>query len=130
MVLCSGAFDGLHAGHVRYLRAAAALCQPDEPLLVAVAPDGYIRAVKGREPYWSQADRMCAVGELQSVSDPLLQEDRDVAPLVRHARPRLFVKGADWAGKLPQDVIDACGEVDCQIVYVHTPGRHVSEARG
>lgn len=130
MVLCSGAFDGLHAGHVAYLDAARRLCRDNEDLCVAVAPDDYIRGEKGRAPYWEQADRAKALRALRIVSAVFVQTQCTPAALIRSDRPRLFVKGADWAGTLPQDVIDACRAVDCQIVYVHTPGRHVSEARG
>jgi cytidyltransferase-like protein len=129
-VLCSGAFDGLHAGHRWYLRAARGLLARHEPLCVAVAPDNYIRHVKGRDPYWTQQDRVDTIIGMRDVTQTFYQDELTPAALIREHQPRLFVKGADWAGKLPQDVIDACREVYCQIVYVDTPGRHVSEARG
>lgn len=129
MILASGAFDGLHAGHVLYLKAASCLRLPNEDLHVAVAPNSYIEGEKARKPYWCQTDRAAVIGELPYVQHVLLQGDPSVAEMVRERRPRLFVKGLDWAGELPTDVIDACDEVGCQIVYVHTPGRHTSEAR-
>ena len=73
MVLTSGAFDGLHAGHVLYLQAAKALCDPDELLVCAVAPDPYITLTKHRAPYWSQHDRLRTVHALTMVDAALAQ---------------------------------------------------------
>lgn len=129
MILASGAFDGLHAGHVLYLKAAACLLLPQEELHVSIAPNSYIEGEKARKAYWCQTDRAAVVGELPYVASALLDASPSVAQRIRDLKPRLFVKGLDWAGELPSDVIAACDEVGCQIVYVHTPGRHTSEAR-
>ena len=130
MILCSGAFDGLHAGHVRYLKAAACLKQPNEELKVAVAPPDYIQQAKGRTEYWHQGDRCETVAAVTGVDLAFVYFEADsVAEVIRGLKPRVFVKGMDWAGQLPADVIGACADVGCQIVYVHTPGHHTSEAR-
>jgi cytidyltransferase-like protein len=127
VILASGCFDGLHAGHVRYLQRAKAL-DPSQGLRVAIAPDAYIRTVKGRTPYWSQMDRAQTVFALGCVDDVILQDCLSVAPVILETKPRIFVKGPDWRGQLPADVLHACHEVDCQIVFTPTPGRHVREA--
>ena len=74
MVLASGAFDGIHAGHVRYLSAAKALCHEGELLIVAVAPDTYIEKAKHRNAYWSQADRVEAIEAIDAVDAAVSQE--------------------------------------------------------
>ncbi len=40
------------------------------------------------------------------------------------------MKGLDWVGKLPEDVVSACQDVKALIVYVDCPGTHTSEALG
>ena len=130
MILTSGCFDGLHAGHVRYLEAAKALCSDDEVLVCAVAPDEYIRQAKHREPFWPQSDRVRAIEGLIAVDAAIEQTALTPAGLIRQHRPRLFVKGPDWDGRLPADVQVACKEVGTSIAYVDTPGLHVSEAIG
>lgn len=127
MVLCSGAFDGLHAGHVLYLEAAKQLCRTDELLVCAIAPDAYILNQKQRLPRWPQHDRLRTVTALGVVDAAVSQAAPSVAPLIRDYRPRLFVKGEDWKTRLPEDVMAACDEVGTAIAYVETPGRHVSE---
>ena len=128
VILASGTFDGVHSGHVRYLRAARLLAK-GEFLRVAVAPDVYIRTEKHREPYWSQSDRAETVLALGCVDCVTQHPEPSVAQLIRDLRPRLFVKGQDWRGKLPEDVLAACQAVGTEIVFVDTPGKHVSQAR-
>lgn len=128
MVLCSGAFDGIHAGHVAYLNAAKMIAGEDN-VLVAVAPDSYVRDAKQREPHWDQRQRLDAIQALRAVSIAFLQCHATPAEDIRRLRPDVFVKGIDWARALPHDVVAACREVGCLIVYVDTEGTHTSEAR-
>ena len=128
MILCSGCFDGLHAGHVSYLLAAAAECQLGEPLVVAVAPDAYIRRVKGREPSWPVVDRLLTVEALDMVNRAQLHGVDGVADVIYDLHPRLLVKGEDWRGRLPADVREACHIAHTDIVYVpERPTRHTHE---
>lgn len=128
MILGSGCFDGLHSGHARYLRALKLLAQPGEEVCVAVAPDDYIDAQKKRKPHWTQKDRWRTL--LECGVRPLSQTHASVAETIRATRPRLFVKGADWVGQLPADVVTACAECQVQVVYVDCPGTRTTEALG
>ena len=128
MILCSGCFDGLHRGHVRYLQHARALDRT-QTLRVAIAPDDYIRQTKQREPYWPHTDRADTVFALGCVDSVIMQRSMTVAPIILEYKPALFVKGEDWRDRLPEDVLEACQRVGAQVVYVETPGRHVTEAR-
>lgn len=129
MILCSGAFDGIHAGHVRYLEAAQQLKESSlDVVVVAVAPDSYIVHAKHRQPYWPQEDRLVAVRGLAAADAVVVQPTESVASVIRQYRPRLFVKGEDWQERLPEDVMAACNECGTSIAYVETPGRHVRDA--
>lgn len=127
MVLTSGCFDGVHAGHVRYLQAAKDLCDADELLICAVAPDAYITHTKHRRPHWTQAERVEAVNGLQDVDAAIPQIQPSVSSLIRAHRPRLFVKGCDWKNRIPEDVHRACEDCGTVLAYVETEGTHVSE---
>ena len=126
MILASGAFDGLHAGHVRYLQAVANL---GRPLIVAVAPDSYITNAKQRKPYWTQRERAQVVSALACVTSVYGQGSTSVAEAIRELRPTVFVKGMDWQGKLPEDVKAACVDVGARVVFTATEATHTSEAR-
>ena len=132
MILTSGCFDGLHAGHIRYLQAADERRNHGplfpEFLYCAVAPDSYIRSVKHREPYWSQADRIETLRALTVLSDVFAQGEEGLAPLIRVLRPRLFIKGIDWQGHLCAHIEHACEEIGCRIIFVETEARHGTAA--
>jgi cytidyltransferase-like protein len=128
MILCSGCFDGLHAGHVRYLQAAAKYREGGERFIVAVASDAYIRKVKGREPRWTCVERMETLEALKIVDDTVEHGEIGAADVIRALRPRFFVKGMDWMGAIPPDVRDACDRVGAVIRFVNAPGTHTSEA--
>lgn len=125
MILCSGAFDGFHSGHLAYLQAAKAL-HPDVPLLVAVAPDSYIRVKKRREPRWSQAQRARVVAGLRCVDRVIEHDEPSVAPTILRLRPVAFVKGLDWLHTLPHDVARACVEVGTAVLFTETEELHGS----
>lgn len=128
MILASGKFDGLHAGHVRYLQAARQLSTA-ETLCVLIAPDTYIEQTRNRPAFWSQHDRAQTVYALACVDKVILQQEDDAAAEIRRLQPRLFVKGPDWRDRLPETVLAACQDVGAEVVFVQSAGRHVSEAR-
>jgi cytidyltransferase-like protein len=129
MILTSGCFDCCHAGHVRYLLESAKWKRHgQEHLVVAVAPDAYIVNVKRREPLWTLADRRFVIAHLNMVDTLVTHGPESVASAILELKPRLFVKGADWEGHLPDDVIGACSEVGASIVYVPTRGKHNADA--
>lgn len=128
MILASGCFDGLHAGHVDYLEAAKVLCEHEEVLVVAVAPDAYIRDAKARQPYWTQAERQRVVAALTVVDAALPQIYPTPASMIRDLKPRIFVKGMDWQDRLPEEVTLACHRTGTVIAFVQTPGTHTSDA--
>ena len=120
MILTSGVFDGLHIGHVAYLQAAATLT--GQSVYVAVAPDAYVRQVKGREPQWTETDRLRTVQALRCVRGAFLHGDTSVATvIIARAFPwTVFVKGSDWRGRLPADVVDACVQHRVAIQFVES----------
>jgi bifunctional ADP-heptose synthase (sugar kinase/adenylyltransferase) len=47
-----------------------------------------------------------------------------LAEAVRDLQPNVLVKGSEWRGKLPEDVVKACRDVGAEIIY--TPSHDVS----
>lgn len=117
-VLASGAFDPLHYGHVRYIRAAAEHAAAHGlPLVVALAPDEY---VQHRHPLLQRLEeRLEMMDALRWVSFVVPQESASLVRTIRELRPRYVVKGADWkAHGLPGDEVAAIEEVGAGIVWV------------
>src|SRR5207247_11056854 len=85
-VLASAAFDPLHYGHIRYVRAAAEQARAENlPLVVAVAPDDY---VKRRHPLVQPLEgRMEMLDALRWVDFDVHQGSACLARPIRVLRP-------------------------------------------
>ena len=91
----NGCFDLLHAGHVRYLRDARALC---DVLVVGLNSDDSIRRIKGEDrPVNTEEDRAVVLSELESVSYLVMFADDTPTELIRAVRPEVLIKGGDYA---------------------------------
>ena len=94
IVLTNGAFDLLHVGHVRYLRAAKAL---GGKLVVAVNSDDSVRTLKGEgRPIMPADERAEIVAALGDVDAVVIFPELDVRALIRELRPDIQAKGTDY----------------------------------
>jgi len=121
MTLADGCFDPLHWGHLQYLLVAAHL---DGPLVVHIAPDEAIRA-KGREPFQSRQERAMTVLALGCVDRVRMWPS--LAFAISEEKPRYLVKGAEWRGRLPDDVLNACRSCGVEIVYTDVNAKRSRE---
>jgi D-glycero-beta-D-manno-heptose 1-phosphate adenylyltransferase len=94
IILCNGAFDLLHVGHVRYLRGAKAL---GGRVIVAVNSDASVRALKGEgRPVMPEGERAEIVAALESVDAVVVFPESDVRAIIREIRPDVQAKGTDY----------------------------------
>ncbi len=112
--MVDGAFDPLHAGHIEYFKAAAALgC----PLLCNVASDRYVYAK--HPPLLPAEQRVAIVDAIRYIAYSHVNE-RDTETVLMQLKPRYYVKGRDWKGSLPERQIEICRSHDVEIVYLDT----------
>ncbi len=106
IVLANGCFDLLHAGHVRYLEAAAAYGQI---LVVALNSDASARKLKGAgRPLLPLAERAEILGALRCVDAVTSFSEPTLERTLRLLRPDVHAKGTDYTAKtVPERVIDA-----------------------
>ncbi len=121
MVLADGCFDPVHVGHIAYLKEARTF---GAPLMVRVAQDATIFE-KGRVPFQDHSERLVTVLTLAPVD--CVCAATTLAEAVLEYRPTHLVKGQDWIGKLPDDVVAACVLTHTQIVFVNTQSRTSTE---
>lgn len=114
VAMVDGAFDPLHHGHVEYFRAASAL---GVPVLCNVASDRYVRTK--HQPLLTEGQRATVVDAIRYISYTHIYEI-DTETVLRQLRPRYYVKGADWKGRLPAAQLDICAEHGIDIVYLET----------
>jgi rfaE bifunctional protein nucleotidyltransferase chain/domain len=94
MVFTNGCFDLLHAGHAKYLQAAAEL---GDYLVVALNDDASVRALKGSgRPVVDERQRATLLGALACVDAIILFSTEDVRPLLDVLQPEVYVKGGDY----------------------------------
>ena len=112
--MVDGAFDPMHRGHIEYFRAAAAI---GVPLLCNVASDRYVRTK--RTPLLPEEQRVAVVDAIRYISYTHLNRF-DTETILRELRPRYYIKGRDWEGRLPAEQVAICREHNVEIVYLDT----------
>jgi D-beta-D-heptose 7-phosphate kinase/D-beta-D-heptose 1-phosphate adenosyltransferase len=120
VILADGCFDPIHLGHIRYLQAAA----KHGRLIVRVARDDEIQA-KGREPFqtrWERAETLRALGVVDDV-----MMFHTLAEAVLEICPQMLVKGKEWDGRLPKEVLAACQLQRTRIMYTDTQRKSSTE---
>jgi len=113
ITLANGAFDLLHVGHTRYLRAAKQL---GGKLVVAINSDESVRALKGNgRPVMPAEERAEILAALSDVDAVVIFPERDVTALIREVRPDIHAKGTDYTPEsVPErdTVIEGGGRVE------------------
>lgn len=114
VAMVDGAFDPLHRGHIEYFRAAVDL---GAPLLCNVASDRYVRTK--HPPLLPEDQRAAIVDAIRYVTYTHISRF-DTETVLRQLRPRYYVKGRDWDGRLPAEQVAICQEHRIGIVYLDT----------
>lgn len=130
MILCSGCFDGFHAGHVAYLRQVAKVASDrGEPWAIAVASDDYVRKAKRRAPRWTYDERVSVLLSLRLSPEPqIVAHGKDgAAEAITVMRPSRFLKGSDWKDRMPEKDVAACRAVGAEISFTSVYGAHSSD---
>jgi len=93
MILCSGGFDPLHVGHLRYLQAAAMQGR----VTVALNSDAWLLRKKGYTFHKSWRERAEILSGLACVFSVIPVDDNDdtVCEAIRRTMPTAFAKGGD-----------------------------------
>ncbi|NTU57995.1 MAG: D-glycero-beta-D-manno-heptose 1-phosphate adenylyltransferase [Chlorobiaceae bacterium] len=95
VVFTNGCFDILHAGHVRYLKAARSL---GDRLVVGLNTDASVRRLKGpNRPVSQEDDRAEVLAALAVVDAVTFFDDDTPEKLITLLLPDILVKGADWS---------------------------------
>ncbi len=94
VVFTNGCFDVIHAGHVRYLRAAGEL---GDVLVVGLNGDGSVARIKGEgRPVYGIDDRVEILSAMWFIDYLVVFEDDSVEGTVKLVRPDVLVKGGDY----------------------------------
>jgi len=107
VVLASGTFDLLHLGHVRFLEEAKKAGGKDAELVVIVARDSTVKALKGKTPVMPEDQRRTLVESLKVVDEAILGlDDFSIAKVIGKIKPDVIAVGHDQDG-IAQEVLNA-----------------------
>ncbi len=93
-VLVSGCYDLLHAGHVAFFKTAAQYGK----LYVSVGQDDNIFELKGKKPYFTQAERVYMVSSIKYVHEAFVSSGRgmlDFEEDMKRIKPDIFIVNTD-----------------------------------
>ena len=93
-IMVSGCYDLLHGGHIAFFKTAAAYGR----LYVAVGQDSNVLQLKGKAPYFSEAERKFIVGSIQYVHEAFISSGEgllDFEPDMRKLKPDIFIVNTD-----------------------------------
>lgn len=114
VAMVDGAFDPVHAGHIVYFDEAASL---GVPLLCNVASDRYV-ATK-HPPLLPDWQRAVVIDALRCITYTHINRV-DTEAVLEQLRPRYYVKGKDWEGRLPAAQQAICRRLGIEVVYLDT----------
>lgn len=115
-----GGFDMFHIGHLNILRASRERC---DRLVVGVATDESLTAMKGRPPVIPHAERMEIVSQFRFVDEVIPDVSQDKRVAWRSHPFNVLFKGTDWQGtpkgyRLEREL----GQVGASVIYLpYTP---------
>ena len=92
IVMCFGSFDVLHPGHMYYLREAKKF---GDKLIVVVAKESTIKKIKGKEPKYSERERLEHVRDVNYVDKAVLGYEADPYEIIEEINPDVICLGYD-----------------------------------
>jgi glycerol-3-phosphate cytidylyltransferase len=109
-VITFGTFDVFHVGHLRVIERAAAL---GDRLVVGVSADALNLRKKGREPVFTESERLEIVAALRMVDEVFVEESLEQKrEYIERFDADVLVMGDDWRGRF-----DEFGDI-CEVVYL------------
>ncbi len=119
-IITFGTFDVFHVGHLRILERAKAM---GTRLIVGVSTDAFNYAKKGRNPVYTQNERLEIIAALKCVDSVFLEESLEKKrDYIKEYAADILVMGYDWAGKF-----DEFNDI-CRVVYFErTPAISTTE---
>lgn len=91
VVMTTGCYDVLHAGHVRHLERSRSL---GTRLVVALNSDESVRRLKGSErPINPQGQRRAVLEALRCVDEVRVFDGDDAVPVIKDVRPHILTNG-------------------------------------
>lgn len=109
VVMTTGCYDILHAGHIRHLERSRAL---GTKLIVALNSDASVRQLKGfTRPINAQDQRKAVLEALRCVDEVRIFDDLDATRLIHELRPQILTCGFGYTPDsiVGRDIVESWG---------------------
>lgn len=94
-VMCFGAFDGVHPGHLNFLEQAK---NYGDYLVVSVGTDKNVQKIKGKPALFSQSERLRLISSISIVDKAIVGPEEDFYQGILKEAPDVICLGYDqWA---------------------------------
>lgn len=118
-VCCSGGFDPLHKGHIRYLKEASKL---GDKLIVILTRDDQLVAKKGFvfQDYEERKEILewgFAEKRVKAVVVPNVDKDITSVASIKKYKPAIFAKGGDTWDEASLPEAEVCGELGVKVCF-------------
>jgi len=87
-----GTFDGLHPGHLFFLRQLKSL---GDELYIAIGRDRNVKRIKGKKPYFNEKERQKAVEKTGLADKVLIGHSTDFYRVIHRYQPDVIGLGYD-----------------------------------
>ncbi len=92
IILCHGAFDLVHLGHVKHFESAK---NKGDILIVSITADKFIHKGPGR-PKFNENQRMEYLSKLEMIDFIVLSNEITAISVIKKIRPNIYCKGPDY----------------------------------
>ncbi|MBF0266633.1 MAG: adenylyltransferase/cytidyltransferase family protein [Gammaproteobacteria bacterium] len=127
IVLCSGHFNLIHPGHMRFLQYAKSLASK---LCIAVYSDKYLQQKDTQWQPFPQMERANGIASLSDVNHVIILDDVDLPELFQLLKPNFYVMGHEFESQQEPDVqqwIKSAKAVQTKVVF-HSGSVHYASS--
>src|SRR3989338_4421865 len=93
-IMAFGTFDGLHAGHIHFLRQARGLSE-NPYLVVSIGRDRNVMRIKGERPHFKEKERVNLVKKTKIADKVILSGLKNHIPHISKEHPQIIALGYD-----------------------------------
>lgn len=97
LIMGFGTFDGIHPGHLNYFEQLKTI---GEQVIIVVARDKNVLRIKGKSPYFSEAERYNALKEIQIIDQVVLGDPDHFLKRIHEFKPNALGFGYDQNANL------------------------------
>ena len=95
IILCHGAFDLIHPGHINHFEEAKSL---GDILIATITADKFIKK-NIYSPFFDQETRKNFLKNLKIIDYVFIINDKDAQPAIKEIKPDIYCKGLEYEKK-------------------------------